>query len=462
MDLKDKKVVVVGLARSGAAVAKFLKDRRADVTVTDIQGEDVLHPYVDVLRDLDIKMELGGHATATFTAADLIVVSPGVSHKIGVLETARKKGVPIIGEVELASRFIREPIVAVTGTNGKTTTTTLLGEMLRRSGLNVYVGGNIGTPLIAYVSGDIPADVVVAEISSFQLDTIDTFRPHVGILLNITDDHLDRYTDFEEYIDSKRRLFENQTEADVAILNAKDPSTIRILGRIRSQKIFFNLQDAATGAVVSGKKLTCRLPHKEPMLFDLSGFHLKGAHNLENVAAAALAALAVEGTYTGIQNALDHFKGLPHRLTRVCAVNGVDYYDDSKGTNVDAVAKSLESFEAPIFLIIGGRDKGGNFSLLESLVKTRVKKILAIGEAQEKIIKTLGAFVDALPVSSMEEAVQVAHKEAIPGDVVLLSPACSSFDMFRDYAERGEVFCAAVKQLADESAIRRQWAEGRG
>lgn len=448
MNLNNKKIVVVGLARTGAATAKFLKNRNADVTVTDIQGEDVLAPYVNELKDLGITMELGKHSTETFIGADCIVVSPGVPHTIIPLEIARKRGIPVIGEVELAGRFIREPIVAVTGTNGKTTTTTLLGEMLKRSGVKVYVGGNIGTPLIEYAGGDMSADMVVAEISSFQLDTSDTFRPRVGVLLNITEDHLDRYAHFEEYLNSKKRLFENQTNTDVAVLNAQDLSTKRLTESIKSQKLFFNLNDrAANGSIVNGRQMTCCLPHKEPVVFDLSGFCLKGAHNLENASAAALAALAAGGTPTGIHDALNHFKGLPHRLTYVRTVNGVDYYDDSKGTNVDSVVRSLESFDAPIILIIGGRDKGGDYGRLEPLVKKRVKKIVAIGETQKKIINAFGSFADIVPAYSMEEATQIAHKEALPGDVVLLSPACSSFDMFKDYAERGKVFCRAVEQL---------------
>jgi UDP-N-acetylmuramoylalanine--D-glutamate ligase len=462
MDLKDRKILVVGLARTGVSVAKFLKNQGAHVTVTDVQAEDVLHHYVNDLKDTGIKMELGGHVAATFASVDLVVVSPGVPHNIAMLEAAREKGVPVVGEIELAGRFIKEPILAVTGTNGKTTTTTLLGEMLSRSGFKVYVGGNIGTPLIEYAASDMTADAVVAEISSFQLDTIDTFRPHVGVLLNITEDHLDRYANFKEYILSKGRLFENQTTADVAVLNAKDVATKSMAEDIKGRKLFFNLQDStASGSVVRDTEMICSLPHKEPVLFDISGFRLKGRHNLENASAAALAALAAGGTCEGIQDALNRFKGLPHRLTYVRTVDGVDYYDDSKGTNVDSVVRSLESFDEPIFLIIGGRDKGGSYSKLEPLVKTRVKKILAIGEAQKKIIAALGASADIIPVNSMEEAVKIAHGEAISGDVVLLSPACSSFDMFRDYTERGEVFCRAVEEIEERSEDRGQKSEDR-
>ena len=450
MDIKGKKIVVVGLARTGAATARFLKDRHADVLVTDIRTEETLCHYVNELNGLDIKMRLGEHPAEIFADADLVVVSPGVCHDIAPLRKARANGAPVIGEVELAGRFIKEPIVAVTGTNGKTTTTTLIGRMLDCSGIKTYVGGNIGTPLIEYASGNKPADVIVAEISSFQLDTIDRFRPHVGVLLNITEDHLDRYADFAAYCSSKKRLFENQTNSDVAILNAQDPCTGAIAAEIRCGKLFFDTKaPAAGGAAVNGRKITCLVPGREPALFDLTNFSPEGRHNLENAAAAALAALSAGGTEAGIQDALDHFKGLPHRLAFVRSVNGVDYYDDSKGTNVDSLMRSLESFDAPVFLIIGGRDKGGGYSRLEPLIRKRAKKLFAIGEAGEKIIRALGACVDIMPVAGIQEAVANAHREAVAGDVVLLSPACSSFDMFRDYAERGEVFCKAVR-LIDE------------
>lgn len=451
LNLKNKKVLVVGLARTGLAVARFLKDRRAKVTATDLKKEDELGSCAEEAFSMDISLELGAHRIESFTGADLIVVSPGVPHNITPLEAARKAGIPVVGEVELAFRYIEQLIIAITGTNGKTTTTGLIGEMLKASGSEVFVGGNIGAPLIDYLNSGIHADAIVAEISSFQLDTIDRFRPNVGVLLNITEDHLDRYNGFHDYVRSKGRLFKNQEKTDVAILNRMDPAVAELEPLVDSQRLYFNINNASetqNGVLIRGDEMVCGLPGKAPLILSLAKFRLKGAHNLENAAAATLAALSAGADPAGVQTTLDTHEGLHHRLEHVKDVNGVQYYNDSKATNVDAVKRSLESFDSPVILIMGGRDKGGSYTFLEELIKKKVKRLIAIGEARENILTALGGLTSAEGTSSLREAVHLSHQAASPGDVVLLAPGCSSFDMFTDYAERGEAFCGAVRGLA--------------
>lgn len=453
MEIADKNILIVGLGKSGAASARFLKKQGAKVTVTDMADEQKLGLYLKELDGMNITMELGQHRIETFKQADLIVVSPGVPHTILPIKKAKEKGVAVVGEIELAARFIKEPIVAVTGTNGKTTTTKLLGEMLENSGIKVFVGGNIGNPLINYVEKEEKAQVIVAEISSFQLDTIDTFRPKVSVLLNITKDHLDRYPDFEAYVKAKGRIFENQREDDTAVLNGSDPLIRLLCENIKAKKVFFSCdQDDAPGengkdATVMGKKIIIRLAGNGIRSIDLSCMSLPGRHNKENISAACLAALAAGGTFEGIEHALKKFKGLSHRLEYVLAINGVSYFNDSKATNVDAVVRALESFSAPVILIMGGRDKDNDFSALGDLVRLHAKKLIVMGETSEKIKSALASFVSINSASSMEDAVFQAYREAAAGDIVLLSPACSSFDMYNSYAERGEHFCRVVKKL---------------
>ncbi|UCG80107.1 MAG: UDP-N-acetylmuramoyl-L-alanine--D-glutamate ligase [Desulfobacterales bacterium] len=457
LNLKDKKVIVVGLARTGLAVARFLKDRGAQVTATDLKQEDELGSYAQEALAMGISLKLGAHKIEGFMGSDLVVVSPGVPHSITPLEVARRAGIPVIGEVELASRYIKEPIVAITGTNGKTTTTSLVGKMLEASGHNVFVGGNIGAPLIDYVNSSVRAETIVAEISSFQLDTIEHFRPEVGVLLNITEDHLDRYNDFSDYVRSKGRLFENQGSTDVAVLNGTDPTVSKLESLIDSQRLYFNINNSGLhGAVMRDKEMTCSLPGRPPVVLSLAKFRLKGSHNLENAAAASLAAFVAGGNQAGLQMALDTFDGLHHRLEYVRDVNGVQYYNDSKATNVDAVKRSLESFDSRVILIMGGRDKGGSYTLLKELIKERVKRLIAIGEAREKILNCLGALTSTEGARTLAEAVCLAHKGAASGDTVLLSPGCSSFDMFTDYAKRGVAFCEAVKDLHDQLPLMRR------
>ncbi|MBN1930069.1 MAG: UDP-N-acetylmuramoyl-L-alanine--D-glutamate ligase [Desulfobacterales bacterium] len=454
MEINNKNILIVGLGVSGSAAARFLKNRGASVTVTDMAAEKELTAYASVLRELNIRMELGQHRMETFEKADLIILSPGVPHTIFPVKRAQAKGIPVFGEIELAYRFIREPIIAVTGTNGKTTTTTLLGEMLKNSGMDVFVGGNIGNPLIGYADQKEKADIIVAELSSFQLDTIDTFRPKVAVVLNITEDHLDRYPDFTAYVQSKGRIFENQQADDIAVLNGSDSYVRSLSKKIRSKKLFFNAHsENEKGATIhcNGSQNDCRIIVNTQTGLQstliLKRDKLPGKHNLENIAAACLAASAAGADPMGIQSALEKFKGLPHRLEYVDTIHQVMYFDDSKATNVDSVFRALECFDQPIILIMGGRDKGGNFEILKNRLRERTKALIAIGESKNVIRSALKGITAIQTAETMEEAVFLAHRAAAPGDVVLLSPACSSFDMYRSYAHRGEIFCHAVKEL---------------
>ena len=442
MELKNKNILIVGLGVTGVATARFLINRGAFVTVADRKKEQELGSEELLIRDLGIKMELGAHRIETFENADLIVISPGVPHTIEPVIKAKEQGIPVIGEIELASRFIAEPIIAVTGTNGKTTTTTLLCKMLEDSGLKVFVGGNIGTPLIAYADKREKAEIVVIEVSSFQLDTIDTFRANVAVLLNITEDHMNRYSDLNAYAKSKARIFENQRYDDTAVLNGSDPVVCSLSKDILSKKVFFSSKKEK-GVTISDESIISQ----KNISRLLADFKLPGKHNMENAAAASLAALAAGGTLEGVQSALKKFKGLSHRLEHINTLNGIDFFNDSKATNVDSVAKALESFERPIVLIIGGRNKGSKFYALRDLIDKHVKKLILIGEAKEDIMTELGNIKPVEAAATMDDAVFKAYHAAKPGDIVLLSPACASFDMYNNYAQRGEDFCKAVAKI---------------
>ncbi len=461
MELAGKNILVIGLGKSGIAVARFLKKRGASIIATDLADGQKLGSTLSVLQEMDIRMALGSHPDHIFENADLIVVSPGVPHTIPPLRKAEAKGIPVIGEIELASYYISEPIVAVTGTNGKTTTTTLTGNMLIDSGYKVFVGGNIGTPLIEYADATKKADVIVAEISSFQLDTIKSFRPNVGVLLNITEDHMDRYPDFNAYARSKARLFENQKKSDTAVINCADSMVDSVCRDIPARKLCYrqsvsHSQDRKDAWVDTARKVlnlagsVTGHNNQEPYpgSVEISVQHIYGIHNLENACAASLAALAAGGTIEGVQSALNRFKGLSHRLEHVETIDGIEFVNDSKATNVDAVARALDSFDKPVILIMGGRDKGGNFRLLGERIDRNTKKLIVMGEAGEKIQSDLGQFISAQLVFSMEEAVSSAFKAGKSGDVVLLSPACASFDMYNSYAHRGAAFLKAVDSLS--------------
>jgi UDP-N-acetylmuramoylalanine--D-glutamate ligase len=449
MRLNQKKILVVGLGKSGLSVVRYLVGAGARVTVSDMKREGDLEPgMVQEMRNLGVTLETGGHTIGTFTRCEQIIVSPGVPMDIAPLAAAKEKGIPVTGEMDLAVQIIQTPIVAVTGTNGKSTVTAFLGSLLKNAGHKVFVGGNLGTPLIDYAAGGPKADVAVVEVSSFQLDTMEGFSPLVAVLLNISPDHLDRYPNYEAYVQSKLKIFKNQGSGDFAILNDDDEalSSFAVQRGVSVLRYGLKKKDLRL-AFVEGKGIRAGLPGKESHLFDLQKCPLPGKHNVENMMAAALAGLALNVEPPVIQHTMDHFQGLPHRLEPSGRIREVDFYDDSKATNVDAAIRSIGSFDRPIILIAGGRHKGGDYSPLVRVAKGRVKKAFLMGESKQLMAE---AFEDQIPYATaddMEDAVTKAFSVAKPHDVVLLAPACSSFDMFTDYAHRGRAFKQAVEGL---------------
>ncbi len=448
LDLRDRNILVVGLARTGISTARFLKERGAIVAATDILPASQIKG-IDDLRSNGIEVETGGHSIKRFLNAHLIILSPGVPPDIEPLKEARKKGVEIISEVELAFNFIKEPIVAIAGTNGKTTTTTLIGKILESGGNKVFVGGNIGLPLIEYVASNQSADYIVVEVSSFQLEGTRKFRPHIAVLLNITEDHLDRYASFDEYAAAKFRLFENMEEGDVAIVNNDDPIIKSQVASRKSQVRTFSFSSSRIleeGIYYKNENIVYYMGGEKES-YPTANFKLKGIHNIENIMASIAAAKACGVSRDAILKTIEEFKGLPHRMELIREINGTSYYNDSKGTNIGALQKSLEGLNAPVILIAGGKDKGGDYRVLNDLIKNKVRHLILLGEAQNKIRDAFKGLTDIVTVESLKEAVDIASNKAEKGDVVLLSPACSSFDMFKDYKERGEVFRRLVEML---------------
>jgi UDP-N-acetylmuramoylalanine--D-glutamate ligase len=456
MELKDKRVLVVGLGKSGVASALFLKAHGAQVTVSDTKSGDELHKEIPVLLDHGIAVETGGHGERTFRGQDLIVVSPGVPLDAPALVQARSLGENVIGEIELAARFLPGPMVAITGSNGKTTTTTLTGEILTAGGLPTLVGGNIGTPAISLVERVKPESVIVLEVSSFQLETIQAFRPKVAVVLNVTPDHLDRHRTFEAYVDAKARIFENQRSQDFAVLNADDPTCVTMAARTQAQVFWFSRQkEVKQGAWVREGNIVFRdgsglQKEAQREIMQVSEIPLKGAHNLENVLAAVCAGALMGCAPEKMRQAVRDFKAVEHRLEFVATIRGVDYYNDSKATNVDATIKALESFPANIHLILGGKDKGSDYSVLNDLLRQRVKRVYTIGAAAGKIESQIKG-VEVVHAETLENALRKASAVAQPGDVVLLAPACASFDQFKNYEHRGRVFKETVLGLAIEA-----------
>lgn len=447
MDLDGKRVLVVGLARTGIAAARFLKERGSRVTTTEVRPREEMREAVEALKGMGISMEWGGHQMETFLNQDVIVVSPGVDLSLPPLQQAVKQGVPVISEIELAYPFVQVPIIGVTGTNGKTTTTLLIGEMLREDGKEVGIGGNIGEPLVLFTNGKDRWDVLVVEISSFQLEAIQDFRPRLSVLLNITEDHLDRYIHYKDYIEAKLRIFINQNSEDWAILNRDDPIVMQHQENVKAKKILFSLREALDeGAFSNGQNISFRFGGEKEE-YSLSKAPLKGVHNVENMMAALTAARIFGCSKKAVQDVINRFESLEHRLEFVREIEGVRFYNDSKGTNVGSLVKSLQSFSESVILIAGGKDKNGDLSPLKALVRERVRSLILIGEAKERMAHELGGQTETVMAKTLEEAVVLAHQKARGGEVVLLSPACSSFDMFKDYKERGKVFKEAVRRL---------------
>jgi UDP-N-acetylmuramoylalanine--D-glutamate ligase len=446
MDLKNKNILVMGMARTGVSVTRFLASRGARVTVTDLRDAIALAATMDELEGLGIRWSLGRHDEADFMDSDLIVVSPGVPMDHPLLVKAATVGVEIVSEIELASRFITAPLVAITGTNGKTTTTTLAGEIFKGNGFATYVGGNIGDPLIELVeSGEIP-ERVVAEISSFQLEWICGFRPKVAALLNLSEDHLDRYASYQEYIDAKLRIFENQTGDDFAVVNRDDALVWKYTQDLKSHIFpFSRKQELEEGIFHHDGVITFRHNGHEES-FPTGDIRLQGVHNLENIMAALACCLLLGCRPEPSLTVVEVFEALHHRMEFVRKFKGVSYYEDSKATNVGSVEKALESFDT-ITLIAGGKDKGGSYAPLVAPVQERVRHLILIGEAADRMQLELGSLTDTHRAATLEEAVWLAAQITPSGGTVLMSPACSSFDMFKDYEERAQRFISAVKAL---------------
>jgi UDP-N-acetylmuramoylalanine--D-glutamate ligase len=447
--LEGKRVLVVGLGRSGTAVAILCAARGASVIVTDKRAADVLGPALAELPR-NILVEIGGHKAETFLAADLIVLSPGVP-EIPELRAARAAGVAVTGEMEVASTFIDATVIAITGTNGKSTTTTLAGAVMRASGRPTFVGGNLGDPLALAVGTPAGAagGTCVAEVSSFQLETAKTFHPRVAVLLNITPDHLDRYADMDDYARTKARVFAAQTSSDFAVVNVDDPLVMRQTEGLRARRLGFSLeQRLSEGAWLDGEDLVVRLPGARAESYPTAVPALVGRHNQANALAALLASRLTGATYAEALRAVGEFQPLAHRMELVAKAAGVLFYDDSKGTNVGAVVAALDGFPRKVVLIAGGRDKGGDYAPLAQAMARVGRAAVLIGEAADKIDSAFRGVVPVARAASLEEAVTEAARLAAPGDAVVLSPACSSFDMFRDYAHRAQVFRDAVGRIA--------------
>ena len=444
MDLNGKKVLVIGLARTGRECARFLARQGAQVSVSDLRGAEALKPEMDALAGLPISFRLGGEETSWLDAMDYVVPSPGVPMDNLMLREAVARRIPVLSEIELAQRFFRAPLIAITGTNGKSTTTTLIGAMLKADGRKTFLGGNLGAPFIGAVEDQ--WDWGVVEISSFQLEWVEIFKPHIAVHLNVTEDHLDRYPSFADYRRTKERIFAAQSAADWAILNRDDERVWALRDRLKARVVSFGFSSIAQGVFATDDEIVWRANGSEER-FSLKNVKIQGVHNIENLMAAVAAAKCAGVSRRAIEKTLEEFPGLEHRLEFVREKDGVRYYNDSKGTNVGAVVKSLASFSAPVILLAGGVDKGGEYAPLADGVAKKVRRLVLFGAAKQTIAAALGHLTTTVMVEDLGAAVRDAAAHGQAGDVVLLSPACSSFDQFSNYAERGKVFKARVQEL---------------
>jgi len=446
MNLRNKKVAVIGVGKTGIATARFLAGRGAGIALTDEKPITAWGEAFSELKEQCDGLAIAPYGPEILAGVDLVVPSPGVYPSNPILVEALRQAIPIVSELELASRFLNTPLVAITGTNGKTTVTTLIGKILRAAGKKVFVGGNIGAPLIGYVDGPQEAEWAVAEVSSFQLKWIRDFRPSIALLLNTTNDHIDYHGSFAAYRQIKESIFFRQSASDLAILNADETSTGSLIGRLGAQVECFSSSAAvARGMFLAGEKLV-RVSHSgEREEYPLGMIRIPGRHNIENVMAATLAARACGCSPPDIIRAVDGFRGIAHRIEYVDEINGVRFYDDSKGTNVGAVMRALQSFTQPLILLLGGRDKAGDFETLSPLIRERVRELILFGEARQTINGLVGGVVRTQLTATMKEAVATARNLASSGDIVLLSPGCASFDEFADYKARGRAFQELVR-----------------
>lgn len=446
MDIK--KAAVIGIGKTGLATAAFLSKRGVRVAVTDEKPPAQWGEALTFLKNLPTEIAIAPYGPESLDGVDLVVPSPGIYPANPILQEAVRRGVAVLSELELASRFLKTPMVAITGTNGKTTTTSLIGEILRKAGKKVFVGGNIGEPLIGYADGPQEADWAVVEVSSFQLQWARDFHPNISLLLNVTPDHIDYHGGMKAYREMKERVFACQTPTDLAILNGDENASHSLAERLPARVEFFSAsRPVPSGMFREGNILFHILPDGNRDEYPLEMIHLPGRHNMENVMAAVMAARGCGCAPAQIAKAVAEFRGLPHRIEFVHEKNGVRFYDDSKGTNVGAVLRAVESFTEPIVLLLGGRDKEGDFDSLVPSIKQKVKETVIFGEAREKIDSLIGNEVKTTVCTTLKEALQTAYRMASPGDAVLLSPGCSSFDEFKNYKDRGDRFQEWVKQL---------------
>lgn len=455
-DLKDKRVLVVGLARSGVSIVRFLRENGAQVTVSDHKSRAELSAALEQIDGLGIQYDLGGHTPKSFLAQDLIVLSPGVSPNLKIFDYARSHGVQVTGEFEFASWFIQEPMIAVTGTNGKSTTCKLIEMFLKESGIDTWLGGNYGEPLIEYLRGGKKAKVVAAEVSSFQLEHCERFTPQNIVFMNIAENHQDRYRSMEDYVNAKRRIFQNTNQATTSILNADDNAVVELArdpavqrGRIFyfSRKSSLEPQIMTIGGAVCIKDEIRVRTGPEIEYYTVKNMKMRGKHSIDNLMAAMLAAREHGANHDAIQRVIDSFPGLPHRLEYVRRVGGVEFFNDSKATNVHAVSRALDAFDENIIMIMGGKDTNLSYEALREAVRRKVKTLILVGEAKERINRDLGDYSETFLIGTFEEAVLIAYQKSRIGDTVLLSPGASSFDMFDSYEERGNYFKELVQRF---------------
>jgi UDP-N-acetylmuramoylalanine--D-glutamate ligase len=452
IELAGKQVLVVGLARTGIATALFCAERGARVTATEARPELEIPETAAKLRAAGVTLELGGHRAETFVQQDLIVPSPGVPSMMPALAAARAIGVPVWSEIELAWRFLRGRLICITGSNGKTTTTSLIGHILETARLPVQVAGNIGTPLISRVDLSSDASFTVVEASSFQLESISAFRPDIGVLLNVTPDHLDRHGSIEAYGRAKARMFENQRAEDAAVINADDavapqyaPAEPRVFYFSRAKRV-------ASGCYLRGDEIVFRCDGTETVLLAHKDIGLRGSHNIENVLAAATAARLAGAEPVAIAEGVRTFAGVEHRIEYVATISGVEYFNDSKATNVDATLKALDAFPGNVLVILGGKDKGSDYRILRQALRSHARMALLIGSAADKIETELAGVIPVERAETLARAVEIAARHARPGDIVLLAPACASFDQFENFEQRGRVFKQLVRELEKKHA----------
>ena len=449
--ITGKRVAIIGMARSGLALAKLLKSYGAKVLVSELKPEDKLKEEIRTLANLGIEWECGGHTDQVWTNKDYVVISPGVPDNIPAVQKAQSRNVPIFSEIEVASWLCQAKIVGITGSNGKTTTTTLVGEILKKAGREVAVAGNVGNAF-SNVADRLSEDgIAVLELSSFQLEKISDFKPQIAVLLNLSPDHLDRYPNYDAYVAAKLRIFENQAEEDFAVLNADDSLTEKIKKSLKAKIVLFSTKrEIKPGVFVRNGNLVSNLEGKEIKIIPATEIGIKGPHNLSNSACAAAIALLLEVEPKVIASALREFKGVEHRLEEVTTIRGVKFINDSKATNVDSVWYALQSVPEPVILIAGGKDKGSSYNPLADFVKQKVKLLILLGQAAPKIRKELGEMTKTIDAKSLEEAVELAFKNSEPKNTVLLSPACASFDMFENFEQRGRVFKQKVRELQEK------------